>query len=172
MTSLGKTRLAIRQRCCFSCPAIVDRQYLPGFGVASTTKARVVFVVAVANTGDVPMKTQSGKQMQINLSTVMQNGQGVVVAAGYRVVSPQGRPTPEHLSPDCCRSGHAVRANYAVSSERLEQSLEALRQFGMHEARPAMILPGAATAAALTACDSHLPAPAWAAFVLNHALCG
>jgi len=114
------------------------------------------------------MKTQFGKQQLINLTTGKTNGLGkvVVAAEGYRVVSHPDRPASERLSSDC-RGSMRTR----LRSARLPESVVGLWRSDVQRAIPT-IDPGAATIAAFVAAESRLPAPAWAAFVLNHALCG
>lgn len=117
------------------------------------------------------MKAQFGKQQLINVSTVKQNGLGVVAAEAYRVVS-QGRlRASERLSPGCRCSGRSMRSLRHARQDRLQESIASV-WWSSTQRVPATIDPGAAAVSALPACDSRLPAPAWAAFVLNHALCG
>ncbi len=117
------------------------------------------------------MKTQFGKQQLINLTTGQFNGLGkvVVAAEGYRVVSHQDRPASERLSTDCRNSGRSMRTR--PPEARLPESVVGLWRSDAQRAIPT-IDPGAATITAFAAAESRLPAPAWAAFVLNHALCG
>jgi hypothetical protein len=117
------------------------------------------------------MKAQFGKLQQINLATVTKNGQGVVAAEGYRVVSLQECPASESLSPECCCSGDALRAHRHATPTRRRTSRHGLWRNHAHRA-VATCSPGAAMFIAAPAVDRHLPAPAWAALVLNHALCG
>lgn len=116
------------------------------------------------------MKAQFGKQNLIHQATG-NHGLGVVVAGAYRVVSLQDRPASERLSPDCRESLRSMRSLRQESRDRLHQSVVALWRSNVQRAIPT-IDPGAATLTARSAAESRLPAPAWAAFVLNHALCG
>lgn len=117
------------------------------------------------------MKTQFGKQQLNNVTTVNKHGLGVVVAAeGYRVVSHQD-PASERLSRDCAGSMRSMRSLRQNEHDRLRQSICASWRSDVQRAIPT-INPGATTITALPAVESRLPAPAWAAFVLNHALCG
>lgn len=117
------------------------------------------------------MKTQFGKQNLINVTTGNQTGLGVVVAEGYRVVSVADDRASERLSPDCRGSSRSMRSLRHDKRSRLHRSVVASWRSGVQRAIPT-IDPGAATTTALPAVGSRLPAPAWAAFVLNHALCG
>lgn len=127
------------------------------------------------------MKAQFGKQQLINVSTVKQNGLGVVAAEAYRVVSQVDSRASERLSPDCRCFGRSMRSLRLDRHDRLQQSLASLWRSSAQRA-VTTIDPGAATVTAqvgrrspdlaIPAADSRLPAPAWAAFVLNHALCG
>lgn len=117
------------------------------------------------------MTTQFGKQHLINVSTVKQDGLGVVAAEGYRVVSQVDRRASERLSPDCCCLGRSMRSLRLARQLRLQQSVASLWRSSSQRA-VTTIDPGAATVTALPAIDSRMPAPAWAALVLNHALCG
>lgn len=117
------------------------------------------------------MKAQFGKQQVTNVTTVNKHGLGVVVAAeGYRVTSHQD-PASERLSRDCAGSMRSMRSLRQNELDRLRQSISASWRSDVQRAIPT-INPGATTIAALPAAESRLPAPAWAAFVLNHALCG
>lgn len=112
------------------------------------------------------MKTQFGKQQLINLASAKRNGLGVVAAEGYRD-SYLNRPASERLSPDCRASGSSLRAL------RPDMSMCTIGcRPRAAQTMPTTVVPGVATVTAVTAVDSRLPAPAWAAFVLNHALCG
>lgn len=126
------------------------------------------------------MKTQFGKQQLINVTTVNQNGLGVVVAEGYRVVSQADIPASERLSPDCSGCSPSMRSLRRSTPDRLRQSIVVSWRRDVQRALPA-IDTGAATITAAVgrrsrdlapAVESRLPARAWAAFVLNHALCG
>jgi hypothetical protein len=116
------------------------------------------------------MKAQFGKQNLINVITDKQIGLNVVVAEGYRVVSVADDRASERLSPDCRLSGRSLRTRHEMQM-RLAESLDALWR-GSPQRPVTTVAPGAATITAKPAGDSRLPAPAWAAFVLNHALCG
>jgi hypothetical protein len=114
------------------------------------------------------MKAQFGKQQLINLASAKRNGLGVVAAEGYRD-SMLNRPASERLAPDCRALGSSLRALRPDMS--MCTSTIGRRTRATH-AMPTTVVPGVATVTALPAVDSRLPAPAWAAFVLNHALCG
>jgi hypothetical protein len=117
------------------------------------------------------MNAQFGKTNMIDLTTGQKNGLGVVAAEGYRAVSSPDCPASERLSSDCRSSQHSLRCDLPDLRERLDQSLDTLRR-NPAQRTAATIDAGAATFTATPAVDSRLPAPAWAAFVLNHALCG
>lgn len=117
------------------------------------------------------MKAQFGKQQLTNVTTVNKHGLGVVVAAeGYRVTSYQA-PASERLSRDGAGSMRSMRSLCQDEHDRLRQSIRASWRSDVQSAIPT-IDPGATTITAIPAAESRLPAPAWAAFVLNHALCG
>ena len=114
------------------------------------------------------MKTQFGKQQLINLASAKRNGLGVVAAEGYRD-SLLTRPASERLAPDCRASGsspRALRPDMSMCNSTIGCRPRATQTM------PTTVVPGVATVTAVNAVDSRLPAPAWAAFVLNHALCG
>ena len=117
------------------------------------------------------MNAQFGKQQLIHQATGNQHGLGAVAAESYRVVSLSDCPALERLSPDCRGSARSMRTLRHSRHDRLHQSVVALWRSDVQRAIPT-IDPGAATITALPAVESRLPAPAWAAFVLNHALCG
>jgi|GEM_PF-5349874 len=115
------------------------------------------------------MKTQFGKQQLITLASVKRNVLGVVAAEGYRVVaSADHRSASERLAPDCRASGATLRPD--MPQGRLPSPIGSWR--GVSQTVPTAVVPGVATVTAVSVVDSRLPAPAWAAFVLNHALCG
>ncbi len=117
------------------------------------------------------MKTQFGMQNQINLATGIQNGLGGVVAEGYRVVSVKDRLPSKHLSSDCPSAAPTLRSHRRDTRGRtLRPTSPAL----WSRTWPATTAVDPAQAASMPAMDmeSRLPAAAWAAFVLNHALCG
>ncbi len=117
------------------------------------------------------MKTQFGNQQLINLASVKRNGLGVVAAVGYGVVSSIDCPASERLSPDCRASGSALRALRPQLPPRSSMSPSASWQ-GATPSVPTTVVPGVANVTVVKPVDIRLPAPAWAAFVLNHALCG
>lgn len=114
------------------------------------------------------MKAQFGNKQLINVTTEQQFGLGVVVAEGYRVVSHCGHSASERLSPDCRGSMRSLRQK---PQDRRSQSIIAGWLSDTRRVIPT-VDPGATTETAMPAVGSRLPAPAWAAFVLNHALCG
>ena len=117
------------------------------------------------------MKAQFGNQHMINVTTGEKLGLDVVAAEGYRVVSHSDCPASERLSSDCRCSGRSMRALRPETQPRLQQSLAALWR-SQPRRSVTTVDPGAATVATVSVVDGRLPAPAWAAFVLNHALCG
>ena len=156
----GRNRVEFTTRICF--PAVLDASQ-SGWGV---------FDEAAATAGGVPMKAQFGNKQLINQPTGKQNGLGVVAAEGYRVVSVVDRPASECLSPDCRSGGRSMRSLRPESRDRLCQSVASTWRSCSKRA-VTTIDPGVTSVTAITPSDCcRLPAPAWAAFVLNHALCG
>ena len=117
------------------------------------------------------MKTQFGNQNLINLPTGIQNGLGVVVAESYRVVSAKDRPVSKHLSSDCPSAAPSLRSLRRDLRDRTQRTTPVTL---WTRTWPGTTAVDPAQAASMPAMDmeSRLPAAAWAAFVLNHALCG
>jgi hypothetical protein len=117
------------------------------------------------------MNAQFGKQNLIDQTTGIQSGLGVVVAEGSRVACCQDCSASERLLPDCRGSVVSLRTLRHSRRDRLHQAVVALWRSDAPRAIPTTD-PDSATITALPAVENRLPAPAWAALVLNHALCG